>query len=47
MGSNAVMTETCRCAVPVPVVKAERKGAARTVCARCDRPIRIEFGSSR
>jgi len=41
------MTETCRCAVPVPVVKAERKGAARTVCARCDRPIRIEFGSSR
>jgi hypothetical protein len=45
MGNNAVLTDTCRCAVPVPVVKAERKGAARTVCARCDRPIRIEFGS--
>jgi len=45
MDNNVVMTETCRCAVPVPVVKAERKGAARTVCARCDRPVRIEFGS--
>jgi hypothetical protein len=45
MDNNAVMTETCRCAVPVPVVKAERKGAARTVCARCDRPVRIKFGS--
>jgi hypothetical protein len=45
MGSNAVLTETCTCAVPVPVVKAERKGAARTVCARCHLPIRIEFGS--
>jgi hypothetical protein len=39
------MSETCTCAVPIPVVKAERKGAARTVCARCDRPVRIEFGS--
>jgi hypothetical protein len=45
MGNNTVVTETCRCAVPVPVVKAERKGAARTICARCDRPVRIEFGS--
>jgi hypothetical protein len=45
MGSHAVMSETCTCAVPIPVVKAERKGAARTVCARCDRPVRIEFGS--
>jgi hypothetical protein len=39
------MAEQCQCPVPVPVVKAERKGAARTVCARCDRPIRIEFGA--
>jgi hypothetical protein len=45
MGNNVVMTETCRCAVPVPVVKAERKGAARTVCGRCERPIRIEFST--
>jgi hypothetical protein len=45
MGNNAVLTETCTCAVPVPVVKAERKGAAQTVCARCERPIRLDFGS--
>ncbi|MGZ4340443.1 MAG: hypothetical protein ACXVQ3_10335 [Gaiellaceae bacterium] len=45
MGNHAVVTEICQCAVPVPVVKAEWKGAARTVCARCERPIRIEFGS--
>ncbi len=45
MGSNAVLTETCQCAVPVPVTKAVRKGAARTVCAKCGRPVRIEFGS--
>ena len=45
MGKNAVMIETCQCAVPVPVVKAERKGAARTGCARCERPIRIEFAT--
>jgi hypothetical protein len=44
MGSNT-LTETCQCAVPVPVIKAERKGAARTYCARCERPVRIEFGS--
>jgi hypothetical protein len=45
MGSNAVLTATCQCAVPVPVSKAERKGAARTVCAKCGQPARIEFGS--
>jgi hypothetical protein len=45
MGNNAVLTETCTCAVPVPVTKAERKGAAQTVCARCERPIRLDFGS--
>jgi hypothetical protein len=45
MGNNAVMTETCQCAVSIPVVKAERKGAARTVCARCGRPTRIEFAT--
>ena len=45
MGNHAVVIATCTCAVPIPVVKAERKGAARTVCARCDRPIRLEFGA--
>ena len=44
MGTNAVVTETCRCVNPVPVVRAERKGAARTFCARCERPVRLEFG---
>jgi len=28
----------------VPVVKAERKGAAAPTAARCDRRLRIEFG---
>ena len=45
MGNNAVVTETCRCAAPAPVIRAERKGAARTSCARCGLPMRIEFGS--
>lgn len=26
---------TCSCVTPIPVQQAERKGAARTVCARC------------
>lgn len=33
----------CICAVPVPLVRAARKGAARTHCARCGLPIRIDF----
>ena len=45
MGNNAAVTPTCTCAVPIPVVRAEWKGAARTVCARCGLPVRIEFGS--
>lgn len=40
MDSN-VLTRTCTCATPVPQVTAARKGAARTVCARCGLPIRI------
>ncbi len=28
-------TETCSCEQPLPVQRAERKGAAITVCARC------------
>jgi hypothetical protein len=45
MGGDAVVTETCQCAAPAPVVRADRKGAARTYCARCGRPMRIELGS--
>lgn len=35
----------CSCAVPVPYVKAARKGAAKTFCARCELPMRISFES--
>jgi hypothetical protein len=30
---------TCACAKPIPVERATRKGAATTVCARCELPI--------
>jgi len=48
MGNNTVMTSataTCACSVPVPVVRASHKGAARTHCATCSLPIRLDFGS--
>jgi hypothetical protein len=31
--------ETCTCAEPVPMETAGRKGAARTICGRCGRPV--------
>jgi hypothetical protein len=31
------------CAKPLPVHIAERKGAARSVCARCERPLRLQL----
>ena len=33
------MSISCDCAQPVPVVRALRKGASRTECARCGRPV--------
>jgi hypothetical protein len=33
----------CACPTPVPQVRAEWKGAARTFCTRCGLPARIEF----
>jgi hypothetical protein len=33
----------CTCTTPIVVVKAERKGAAGSWCARCDRPIRLSL----
>jgi hypothetical protein len=46
MGNNVVLTTpTCSCVVPVPVVRAAHKGAARTHCATCDLPIKLDFGS--
>ncbi len=38
-------TSFCTCAVPIPKVRAAHKGAARTFCARCELPIRIDFSS--
>jgi hypothetical protein len=38
---------TCVCPMPVPEVRAVRKGAARTHCARCGLPVRIAFGPER
>lgn len=34
-------TEWCSCEKPLPVHIAERKGAARSVCARCERPLKL------
>ncbi len=45
MASNDVKTNVCACAVPVPQVKADYKGGARTHCARCGLPVRISFES--
>jgi hypothetical protein len=33
----------CECEKPLPVHLAERKGAARSVCARCERPLRLQL----
>jgi hypothetical protein len=33
----------CACASPSPELRAERKGAARTYCAHCGLPIRLDF----
>jgi hypothetical protein len=33
----------CICDKPLPVHIAERKGAARSVCARCERPLRLQL----
>jgi hypothetical protein len=37
------MTPTCTCAKPIPVERAERKGAATTECARCGLPIALRL----
>ena len=43
MGLNTVVSARCTCATPVPQVRATRKGAARSFCAKCDLPIRLDF----
>ena len=39
-------TDTCTCLLPIPVERAERKGAARTHCARCGRELALTLGAS-
>ncbi len=34
----------CECPSPVPVERAERRGATRTHCARCDRELPLRMG---
>jgi hypothetical protein len=34
----------CDCALPIAQERAERKGAAVTYCARCDRELRATLG---
>jgi hypothetical protein len=45
MDNRTVVIETCSCVVPVPQVQATHKGAARTHCARCGLPIRLDFNT--
>ena len=49
MGTSPVVTtgtqELCTCPVPIPVVRAVWKGAARTYCARCNSEMRLDFAT--
>jgi hypothetical protein len=40
----AAAPDRCRCADPLPVERAERKGAAVVVCQRCGLPPRLSLG---
>jgi hypothetical protein len=33
----------CACAIPIPVERAERRGAAYRACARCGLPIPVRW----
>ena len=37
--------KTCECEKPLPVERAERKGAAVTTCARCGLPIALRLAA--
>jgi len=45
MDNRTVVIATCSCVVPAPQEQATRKGAARTHCARCGLPIRLDFAT--
>jgi hypothetical protein len=41
--AGAARDGTCECHYPIAEERAERKGAARTYCARCGLPVPITF----
>jgi hypothetical protein len=43
----APWVEYCDCVRPIRQERAERRGAARTYCARCEREIPIRLGGRR
>ena len=45
MDNRVVVIATCSCPVPQPQEQATHKGAARTHCARCGLPIRLDFAA--
>ena len=44
-GWTPAQATLCVCAKPIPELRAARKGAARTYCAHCGLPVRIDFGA--
>ncbi len=36
----------CDCLLPIPEERAERRGAARTYCTRCDREMPLRLGAA-
>jgi len=41
---DSAPSTTCTCSSPIPVHRGTRKGASRTVCARCEKPLPLTFG---
>jgi hypothetical protein len=41
--TNAPAASLCDCEHPLPRVRAERKGVATTVCARCGLPLPVRW----
>ena len=41
---TATVADRCACAEPIVVVRAVRKGAAASYCARCGKPVKLSFG---
>jgi hypothetical protein len=41
--THTLSTTTCSCETPIPVERAERKGAAVTVCLRCGLSVAVRL----